>query len=262
MRIAAIQADLEWEDHETNRRRFVDRLWAAAGAGAGLVILPEMFPTGFSMNSTEIAEPADGTTVEWMIDQASTHDIHLAGSMATAVEGDAVEGEVALPTNRLVLAGPDGLIGFYDKIHPFSYGGEHEHYGAGDSFLTATIGGLRTTFFICYDLRFADEFWTTAADTDLYVVVANWPRARREHWTTLLRARAIENQAYVAAVNRVGSDGNDLSYAGDSMIISPMGDVLASAAEVDTVLLADVDAAEVTRVRKRFPFMDDRRQDR
>ncbi|MGI9017179.1 MAG: nitrilase-related carbon-nitrogen hydrolase [Euzebya sp.] len=251
MRIAAIQADLLWEDPETNRRRFTERLWAAAGAGANLVLLPEMFPTGFSMASTEIAEESDGTTVQWMCDQARTHDVHLAGSLATV--GD------PLPTNRLVLAGPEGVVGHYDKIHPFSYSGEHQHYSAGRDFLTADVGGLRTTFFICYDLRFADEFWATAPDTDLYVVVANWPRARRTHWQTLLAARAIENQAYVAAVNRVGTDGNDLDYAGDSMILDPMGNVLASASESETILLADVDAEEVTRVRKRFPFMTDRR---
>lgn len=253
MRIAAIQADLEWEDHETNRRRFADRMWAAAGAGAGLVLLPEMFPTGFSMASAEIAEEPDGTTVQWMVDQASTHGVHVAGSLAVD------PGDGGLPVNRLVLAGPDGVVGTYDKIHPFSYGREHEHYRGGSTFLTADVGGLRTTFFVCYDLRFADEFWATAADTDLYVVVANWPRTRRHHWQTLLQARAIENQAYVAAVNRVGTDGNDLDHAGDSVVISPMGDVLASASEVETILLADVEADEVARVRERFPFMRDRR---
>ncbi len=251
MRIAAIQSDLMWEDHETNRRRFADRLWAAAGAGAGLALLPEMFPTGFSMAADEIAEAPDGTTVAWMVEQASTHGLHLAGSMA--ITGD------PLPTNRLVLAGPDGVVGHYDKIHTFSYSRENEHYQAGTKFLTADIDGVRTTFFICYDLRFANEFWATAADTDLYVVVANWPRARRFHWQTLLQARAIENQAYVAAVNRVGTDGNDLDYAGDSVIIDPMGNVLASASETETILLGDVDPDEVTRVRKRWPFMADRR---
>lgn len=251
MRIAAIQSDLSWEDHETNRRRFADRLWAAAGAGASLALLPEMFPTGFSMASETIAEEPDGTTVQWMRDQASTHGLHLAGSMATTGN--------PLPTNRLVLAGPTRVVGHYDKIHPFSYSRENEHYQAGSDFLTAVVDGVRTTFFICYDLRFADEFWATAPDTDLYVVLANWPRARRQHWQTLLRARAIENQAYVAAVNRVGIDGNDLDYAGDSVIIDPMGNVLASASETETILLADIDPDEVTRVRKRFPFMADRR---
>jgi predicted amidohydrolase len=254
MRVAAIQADLVWEDHETNRRRFAERLWAAAGAGAQLVLLPEMFPTGFSMAADAIAEDADGETVRWMLDQASTHGIHLAGSMATrAPEGG------GLPTNRLVLAGPDGLVGTYDKIHPFSYSGEHEHYTAGTAFLTVDVRGVRTTTFVCYDLRFADEFWATAADTDLYVVVANWPRTRREHWQTLLRARAIENQAYVAAVNRVGTDGNDLAYAGDSVVIDPMGNVLACASEVETILLADVDPDLVAETRARFPFLPDRR---
>lgn len=252
MRIAAIQADLQWEDHETNRRRFAERMWAAAGAGAGLVLLPEMFPTGFSMNAATIAEPPDGTTVQWLVDQAATHGLHIAGSLAVSV-GD------GLASNRLVLAGPDGVVGHYDKLHPFGYSGEHEHYQAGADFFTTDVGGLRTTFFICYDLRFADEFWSNAAETDLYVVVANWPRARREHWQTLLRARAIENQAYVAAVNRVGTDGNDLSYAGDSVIIDPMGNVLAAASEGETIVLADVEPDEVARVRARFPFMADRR---
>ncbi len=252
MRIAALQSELVWEDHETNRRRFAEKLWAAAGAGAGLVLLPEMFPTGFSMDAERIAEPADGDTVRWMVDQASTHGLVLAGSMETSSAGP-------LPTNRLVVAVPDGVLGSYDKIHPFSYSGEDRHYGRGADFLTVDVGGLRTTCFVCYDLRFADEFWATAADTDLYVVVANWPRARREHWQVLLRARAIENQAYVAAVNRVGTDGNDLDYAGDSMIIDPSGNLLATASEGEAMLLADVDPEEVERVRKRFPFMADRR---
>jgi predicted amidohydrolase len=252
VRIAAIQAELVWEDHETNRRRFADRLWAAAGAGADLVLLPEMFPTGFSMESEEIAEDDDGTTIGWMVDHAATHGLHIAGSMATRAEQ-------GLPTNRLVVAGPDGILGTYDKIHPFSYSREDEHYAAGADFLTVDVRGVRTTCFVCYDLRFADEFWATAAATDLYLVVANWPRTRREHWITLLRARAIENQAYVAAVNRVGTDGNGLEYAGDSMIIDPMGNVLASAAEGETILLADVHADEVAKVRAAFPFMADRR---
>ena len=253
MRIALVQADLEWEDHETNRRALSDRMWAAGGAGAGLVLLPEMFPTGFSMAAEEIAEGPDGETVSWMVDQASTHGLHVAGSMATR------HPDGGLPTNRLVVAGPDGVVGTYDKIHPFTYSGEHEHYGAGTDFLTVEIGGLRVTTFVCYDLRFADEFWATAAETDLYVVVANWPAARRHHWRSLLVARAIENQAYVAAVNRVGTDGNGLDYAGDSMVVDPMGNVLAAAAEQPTLVLADVDAEVVANTRERFPFLRDRR---
>jgi predicted amidohydrolase len=253
VRTALLQADLVWEDHETNRRRFAERLWAAAGAGAELVLLPEMFPTGFSMAADEVAEPADGPTVQWMCEQAATHGLHLAGSIATA----AADG--GLPTNRLVLVGPDGVVGTYDKAHPFGYSGEDRHYAAGTAPLTAEVRGVRVTATICYDLRFTESYWPHAEGTDLYVVVANWPRTRREHWTTLVRARAIENQAYVAAVNRVGTDGNDLSYAGDSMVVDPMGQVLAHAAEVETLLLVDVDPAEVAATRERLPFMRDRR---
>ena len=258
MRVAAIRSDLEWEDHETNRRRLADRMWAAAAAGAHLVVLPEMFPTGFSMNAEEIAEDHDGESVQWLVDQASTHGLHVCGSISMRSPG------YDKPTNTLVVAGPDGELGRYAKIHPFSFAGETDHYSPGTQRLTlpiATGGGevVRTTFFVCYDLRFADDFWETAADTDLYVVVANWPRARRRHWTTLLTARAIENQAYVAACNRVGTDGNDVEYSGDSMIIDPLGYALATGAMTDTMVLADVAPATVADVRTRFPFMADRR---
>lgn len=258
MRVAAIQADLEWEDHETNRRRLADRMWAAAAAGAQLVVLPEMFPTGFSMNAEEIAEEEGGDSEQWLVDQAETHGLVVCGSIPMRSEG------FERPTNTLLVAGPDGVRGRYHKIHPFSFAGETEHYSPGTAFLTLpleTVGGevVRTTFFVCYDLRFADEFWATAPDTDLYVVVANWPRVRRRHWETLLTARAIENQAYVAACNRVGTDGNDVEYSGDSMIIDPLGYAKATGAMTDTIVVADVDPAEVTRVRSTFPFMADRR---
>jgi predicted amidohydrolase len=161
-----------------------------------------------------------------------------------------------------VLAGPDGSVHRYAKIHPFSYAGEHEHYAAGTRHLTVRIGDLRVTPFVCYDLRFADEFWAVAGDTDLYVVPANWPRPRREHWRALLRARAIENQAYVVGVNRVGDapDGERLIvHVGDSAIVDPMGTVLAEASQVETVLVADVEPGRVRAVRQRFPFLADRR---
>jgi predicted amidohydrolase len=158
----------------------------------------------------------------------------------------------------LVLAAPDGGLHHYDKIHPFSYGREHEHYDAGDVFLTVDVEGLRTSFFVCYDLRFADEFWALAPTTDCYVVVANWPESRRAHWRALLVARAIENQAYVVGANRVG-EGGKLDYAGDSMIVDPLGEVLASAARTETIISAEVEAAVVAKVRAEFPFLPDRR---
>jgi predicted amidohydrolase len=158
-----------------------------------------------------------------------------------------------------VLAGPHGELHRYAKIHPFSYSGEHEKYAAGSDFLSVDVEGLRVSVFVCYDLRFADEFWALAKDTDLYVVVANWPEPRREHWRLLLRARAIENQAYVLGVNRVGIV-DQLPHTGDSAIIDPLGRTLAEASFAETVLVADVSADEVANVRKRFPFLADRRQ--
>src|SRR6185437_8719867 len=178
----------------------------------------------------------------------------LIGSIAQWVDADRQKA-----ANVAVLAGPDGQLHRYAKIHPFSYAGEHLSYQAGSNFLTVTVEDLRVSIFICYDLRFADEFWALAADTDLYLVVANWPEPRREHWRALLRARAIENQAYVVGCNRVGT-GDGHHYTGDSVILDPMGRPLAEASLAETVLLADLTADEVKRVRDRFPFLADRRE--
>ena len=148
----------------------------------------------------------------------------------------------------------------YAKIHPFSFAGEHREYAAGDRVVTADVEGVRVTPFVCYDLRFPEPFRLAAAGTDLYAVVANWPQERREHWRLLLRARAVENQAYVAGVNRVG-DGGRLHYDGESALISPSGETLAEGDDQERVLLCDVDAKRVAETRARFPFLDDRRPD-
>ena len=133
------------------------------------------------------------------------------------------------PYNSFVLAGPDGTVHRYRKIHPFSFGGEEKYFRPGTDFVTVDVEGLRVSLFVCYDLRFADEFWQLAHDTDVFLVPANWPAKRRLAWTTLLQARAIENQAYVVGVNRVG-DGNGIAYSGDSRIVDPLGELLATAA--------------------------------
>jgi predicted amidohydrolase len=169
----------------------------------------------------------------------------------------AADGE--LPYNSLVLAGPDGTVHRYRKLHPFTHAGEHERFRPGEKPTTVEIGGLRITPFICYDLRFANIFWDAAPQTDVYLVPANWPSPRRHHWQTLLQARAIENQAYVIGCNRVGTAGDGSEHVGDSRIVSPMGELLATAAGVETILLADVDAAEVRATRDRFRFLLDRR---
>jgi predicted amidohydrolase len=225
MKVAALQHDIEWERPRQNHAHLAPR----------------------------IAEPADGPSTTFLVDQAAAHQVWLCGSVPTRHGAD------GLPTNRLVLAGPAGELHHYDKVHPFSYAGEHEHYAAGDRVITVDVEGVRVTPFVCYDLRFGDEFWAAAADTDLYVVVANWPAARRAHWRVLLPARAIENQAYVLGVNRVGS-GDGVDYVGDSMVVDPFGELLARAdSPEEQLVIADVDPARVQDVRDRYPFLRDRR---
>src|SRR5262249_52150527 len=161
------------------------------------------------------------------------------------------------PRNMALLVSPRGTVTRYAKIHPFSFAGEHEHYGAGDRVVTAEVEGLRVTPFVCYDLRFPEAFRAAAAGTDLFAVVANWPDERREHWRVLLRARAIENQAYVAGVNRVG-DGGRLHYAGDSAAVSPLGETLAEGDDRERALIAEVEPEKVAKLRARFPAPADR----
>ncbi|MGQ0826511.1 MAG: carbon-nitrogen family hydrolase [Actinomycetota bacterium] len=252
MKIAGVQHDIAWEQPEANFARLAPMIGEAADFGARLVVLSEMFSTGFSMHARRIAEPEDGPSAQFLSEQAHAHDVWLCGSIPIRYERD------ARPFNELVVAAPDGTRHRYDKIHPFSYSGEHDHYAAGDSFLTVDIDGLRCSFFVCYDLRFADEFWQLAATTDCYVLPANWPASRRAHWRALLAARAIENQAYVVGVNRVG-DGNGTPYVGDSMIVDPFGEVLADASATETIVCADVDPARVAAVRAQYPFLQDRR---
>ena len=253
MRIAAVQHDIVWEDRDANFARLAPWVAAAAGAGAELVLLTETFSTGFSM-TPGIGEPEGGPSAQFLAGQAAEHGVWVGGTCPEI----AADGE--LPYNSFVLAGPDGTTHRYRKLHPFTHAGEHERFRAGEKPTTVEIGGLRVTPFICYDLRFANVFWDAAPATDVYLVPANWPGPRRHHWQTLLQARAIENQAYVVGVNRVGADGNGLEHLGDSRIVSPMGELLATAAAVETILLAEVDAAEVAATRDRFRFLADRRR--
>ncbi|MET0628608.1 MAG: carbon-nitrogen family hydrolase [Acidimicrobiia bacterium] len=253
MRVAAIQHDVVWEDPGATFELVAPLLAHAAAEGARLAVLTEMYATGFSMDTDRIAEPVEGPSATFLVEQAARHDMWVCGS----IPEQGASGEQ--PANTLVLAAPDGAVHRYRKIHPFSYSGEHEHYRAGDAFVTVAVDGVRCSLFVCYDLRFADEFWALAPDTDCYLVPANWPAKRRDHWRTLLRARAIENQAYVVGVNRVG-EGGGIEYVGDSAIIGPFGEELVDGADVgEAVLVADVDPTHVADVRARFPFLTDRR---
>ncbi len=254
MKVAAIQHDVVWQDRDANFARLAPRIEAAAVAGARLVVLSEMFSCGFSLDTDEVAEPYDGPSASFLRRMATEHGVWVCGSAPERAEGT-TDG---MPHNVLLAAAPDGRIERYRKIHPFSYAREHERYAAGDDLVTIDVDGCRVSLFVCYDLRFADEFWALAPQTDCYVVVANWPESRRHHWRSLLVARAIENQAYVVGVNRVG-DGDGLHYVGDSRIVDPLGEILASAAGGEALAVAEVDPAVVAAVRERFPFLADRR---
>ena len=250
MRIALVQMDLAWEDVPENHRRAALLLEEAAAGGARLALLPEMFSTGFSMDSRRIAQPPGGPSESFLREQSARLDLWILASVPEAGEPS--------PRNMALLVSPDGSVVRYAKIHPFSYAGEDRVYTAGDRVVTAEIEGMRVTPLVCYDLRFPEPFRTAADETDLFAVVANWPDQRREHWRALLRARAIENQAYVAGVNRAG-DGNGLHYAGDSAAIAPLGETIVEADDREQVLFADVDPGVVRKLRSRFPALDDRR---
>jgi predicted amidohydrolase len=250
MKVALIQLDLAWEDVQENHRRARRRLEEAKAMGASFALLPEMFSTGFSMDSARIAQPEGGPSETFLRGAARELSMWILASVP--------EAGAPRPRNMALLAAPDGSVHRYAKIHPFTFGGEHRVYDGGDRVITARVGELSVTPFVCYDLRFPEPFRLAAPETDLFAVVANWPEARREAWRTLLRARAIENLCFVAGVNRAG-EGGGLRYAGDSALISPWGEVLAEAGPGEAVLVGDVDPAAVHDARAKFPALADRR---
>jgi omega-amidase len=255
VRIAVVQHDIVWSDRAANFARLEPAVRTAAAGGARLVVLTETFSTGFAVDDPDLGEPEGGPSAQFLTAQARQHDLWICGS-CPEVPPDA--GDDRRPYNSLVIAGPDGTTHRYRKIHPFGYGGETKHFRAGDELVSLTIDGVRITPFVCYDLRFADEFWGRALDTDVYLVPANWPAPRRGHWQALLLARAIENLAYVVGCNRVGTGGG-LAYAGDSRIIDPTGEILAAGAADETILFGDIDPDRVRATRERFGFLADRR---
>ena len=250
MRVALLQTEIAWEDVAENHRRAARLLGEAKVVGATLAVLPEMFSTGFSMDASRIAQPPGGQSEQFLREEASRLGLWILASVP--------EQASPAPHNMAMLVSPEGAVVRYAKIHPFSYAGEDQVYAAGDRVVTAEVAGVRVTPLVCYDLRFPEPFRVAAEETDLFAVVANWPDQRHEHWRTLLRARAIENQAYVVGVNRAGESGG-LSYAGDSAAIAPLGETLVEAGPGEKVVFADVDPEVVARLRARFPALKDRR---
>ncbi len=253
MKIAVVQHEIAWESPEQNFDALRPQIAEAASMGARLIVLTETFSWGFTMNTAVARERPDGPSTQFLLEQASTTGAWIVGSIPVSDDGS------ELPNNRMTFAGPAGELHTYNKQHPFTFSGEDKSYRAGDRSNTISIEGLRISPFVCFDLRFADDFWDLAPSTDCYLVIANWPASRRHHWRTLLTARAIENQAWVIGANRFGRDPN-VSYCGDSMIIDPFGEIVADTGDSAgaTIIAADVTAIRVTEVRAQFPFLADR----
>jgi predicted amidohydrolase len=249
LRVGIVQHDIVWEDREATLAHVAPMVAKAAGDGAELIVLPEMFAVGFSMDTAKVAEAPAGPTEEWLVARAAEHGVWVGGS-APVRAGAGVR-------NRFLLAAPDGAVVSYDKVKPFTHGGEADHYEAGPGAAGWPLPGLRVTPFVCYDLRFAPLWWDRALDTDLYVCVASWPAARAAHWRSLLVARAVENQAYVIGCNRVGVGGR-LSYVGGSIAVDPLGEVVADAGDEEAGLVVDIDPAVVATIRGKLPFLQDR----
>lgn len=254
MKITVVQHEIEWENPSGNFAALTPQIAQAADDGSQLIALSETFSWGFTMNTDRAYETSDGPSTTFLREQAAATGAWIVGSIPVRDDG------AALPHNRMTFAGPDGQLHTYNKQHPFTFSGEDKSYQAGDTSNTITIEGLRISAFVCFDLRFADDFWALAEQTDCYLVIANWPASRRQHWRTLLTARAIENQAWVIGANRFGEDPN-VKYCGDSMIIDPFGEILADTGDDagSTMISADVTAERVTQVREQFPFLADRR---
>lgn len=251
MRIAGVQFDVAWEDKKANHAKVRSLLEGAHLAPGTLVLLPEMFSTGFSMQVGAIAEGEAQETERFLAG--------LARELGVAVLGGVVNlGPDGRGRNQALAIAPNGAtLCRYSKIHPFSFGEETRHYTGGTEITHFEFAGVRISPFVCYDLRFPEIFRAaTTRGAQLLAVIANWPQPREEHWLTLLKARAIENQAYVVGVNRCGRDPK-LFYSGRSQVIGPKGEILADAGGAEGVIQAEVDLAGLQEWRKAFPALSD-----
>jgi omega-amidase len=254
--ITTIQSNLHWEDRHANLSMFEKKI-NAIKEKTEIVVLPEMFGTGFSMNPKKLAEKMDGATVSWMKRLAAEKKIILTGSMIIEEDGHYY--------NRLIWMLPNGQYGVYDKRHRFAFAGEDEHYTAGNKRLIASAKGWKINLLVCYDLRFpvwarqssSIEKELDAPEYDVLIYVANWPERRIHAWKTLLTARAIENQCYVVGTNRVGSDGNNIVYSGDSMVIDPLGVILYNKTKEEDIFTITLQKEKLDETRNKFPFWKD-----
>lgn len=248
LRLHYVQADLQWEDSHANLKHLSELI---SGLEGDVILLPEMFSTGFTVDPQNVAEGMSGTAVTWMLEAARNSGAVVIGSL--------VIGDTDHYYNRLICAEPDGVLNYYNKRHLFTYAGEHHSFAPGKHHLLLTVKGWRILPLVCYDLRF--PVWSrNTQQYDLLVYVANWPAPRIHAWTTLLQARAIENQCYVAGVNRVGEDPNGNHYSGQSAVYDMAGQPLRTSASAEEVGTIDLDAGALQVYRQRFPFLQDRDQ--
>jgi predicted amidohydrolase len=254
LKIGIVQPDLRWEDKAANIRRMEDMIRSLPGP-PDLVVLPEMFTTGFSMTPEPLAETMDGPTVRWMRSLAAELRVTLTGSLIIVEDGGF--------HNRLLWMPPEGSHETYDKRHLFRLTGEQLHYRPGSHRLIAHLGGWKVNLNVCYDLRF--PVWSRqrpgsgedAPEYDLLVYVANWPESRSHAWKTLLPARAVENQCYVVGVNRVGLDGQGIPHAGESMVVDPFGKTMFMASDREKAHVQTLEKKSLDEYRSRFPFWRD-----
>lgn len=249
LQFTLIQSHLHWEDPEANLRQFENKIKSITDKKE-IVVLPEMFTTGFSMHPAALAEEMNGVTMRWMQRVAAENKIILTGSV--------IMKDQSKYYNRLIWMQPDAQYGVYDKRHLFTLSGEHKEFSPGEKKLIAQVKGWKICTQICYDLRF--PVWsrqTKENPYDVLLYVANWPERRIHAWKTLLQARAIENQCYVVAVNRVGEDGNGLIYSGDSCVVNPMGKVIYCQSQEEDILTITLHKEEITEARQRFQFLED-----
>ena len=247
LRITLIQSNLHWEDTDANLQSFEEKI--ASVDDSDIILLPEMFSTGFSMKPESIAEEMNGRTLQWMIKVAVEKNVVLCGSLMIKSKNNFY--------NRLVWVQPDGNIWIYDKHHLFSIGEENNHYTAGTKKLIIDYKGWKICPLVCYDLRF--PVWSrNTQNYDLLIYVANWPEKRNYAWKSLLVARAIENQCYTIGLNRVGEDGNKIYHSGDSSVIDMKGEILFQKSHQEAVQTVTLSKSALDDYRKEFPVLNDR----
>ena len=245
LKVTIVQTSLVWEDIDANLAAFSEKLDIIGQSASDLIVLPEMFNTGFTMNASLVAEPMNSKTMEWMAKLSSQKKCAITGSMVIKEGGNYY--------NRLIWMRPDGTSEYYNKRHTFRMAEENKTYASGNKKLIVEMEGWRICPLVCYDLRF--PVWSrNTGDYDLLIYVANWPDRRCHAWRSLLIARAIENQAYVVGVNRIGKDGKDIEYSGYSVVLNPKGEPISSSKPiVESIETITLSYTELENYRKEFP---------